>query len=77
MRRMEKLLGELEAEKRDRDSDGSTGLTTLQRTVSTLTAQINVVRQLSFLSITPQLTFTVTWAKCRPGEETLGIVIRP
>jgi len=75
---MEKLLGELEAEKRDRDSDGSTGVTTsLQRTVSTLTAQINIVRQLLFLSIISQLTFAVTWGKCRPREETFGIVIRP
>jgi hypothetical protein len=41
---MEKLLGELEAEKRDRGLDGGTGLTmSLQRTVSSLTAQINSV----------------------------------
>ena len=49
---MEKLLGELEAEKRDRGLDGSTGLTTsLQRTVSALTAQINSVRHLLFIFI--------------------------
>ena len=52
---MEKLLGEFEAEKRERGSDGSTGLTTsLQRTVSALTAQINSVRHLLFLCTEPQ-----------------------
>ena len=52
IRRIEKLLGELEAEKRDRGLDGSTGLTTsLQRTVSALTAQINSVRHLLFIFI--------------------------
>ena len=45
IRRIEMLLGELEAEKRDRGLDGSASLTTsLQRTVSSLTAQINSVR---------------------------------
>ena len=58
--RMERLLGELEAEKRDRGSDGSAGLTTsLQRTVSLLTSQINNVRHSLFLSTIPQFIFTV------------------
>jgi hypothetical protein len=55
--RMEKLLGELEAEKRNRSSDGSTSLT-LQRTVTALTSQINSVRHLLLLSTAPQFTFT-------------------
>ena len=51
---MEKLLGKLEDEKRDRGLDGSTDLTTsLQRTVSSLTVQINSVRIIVyFLSAT-------------------------
>jgi CAP-Gly domain-containing linker protein 1 len=59
--RIEKLLGESEAEKRDRGLDSSTGLTTsLQRTVSALATQINSVRHLLFifihhLSLPPQL----------------------
>jgi hypothetical protein len=58
---MEKLLGELEAEKRDSGLDGSTGLTTsLQQAVSALTTQINSVRHFLFifilhLSLPPQL----------------------
>ena len=56
--RMEKLLGEIEAEKRDRSLDGSNSLTTsLQRTVSALTAQINNVRHLLFLFATPVYLF--------------------
>ncbi|KAF8813595.1 hypothetical protein BYT27DRAFT_7083346 [Phlegmacium glaucopus] len=40
--RMEKLLGELQADKHDSGSDGNTSLTiSLQRTVSALTSQIN------------------------------------
>ena len=63
IRRMEKLLGELEAEKGDRGLDGSIGLTTsLQRTVSALTAQINSVSHLIlfiFIRHLSLLTFTV------------------
>jgi hypothetical protein len=55
---MEKLLGELETEKRDRGLDGSTGLTTsLQRTVSALTAQINSVRLIIYFYSPPQFTY--------------------
>ena len=61
---MEKMLGGLEAEKLDRDSDGSTNLTTsLQRTVSALTAQINSVRHLLSLCTAPQFIFPATWPK--------------
>lgn len=59
---MEKLLGELEAEKRDSGLDGSTGLTTsLQQAVSALTTQINSVRHLLYIFIL-HLTFTSTAA---------------
>ena len=61
---MEKLLREVEAEKRDRDSDDTIGLiTSLQRSVTTLTAQINSVRHLLFLYTSLQFTFTATWPK--------------
>jgi hypothetical protein len=57
IRRMEKLLGELEAEKRDRGLEGGAGLTTsLQRTVSSLTAQINSVRLFVYFYSPPQFT---------------------
>ena len=58
IRRMEKLLGEFEAEKRDRGLDCSTGLTTsLQRTVSALTAQINSVRLTIYFYSPLQFTY--------------------
>ena len=54
---MEKLLGELEAEKRDSGQDGSSGLTSsLQRTVSSLTDQISGVRLIIYYYSPPQLT---------------------
>ena len=58
IRRMEKLLGELEAEKRDKGLDGNAGLTTsLQRTVSSLTAQINSVRLIIYFYSPHQFTY--------------------
>ena len=79
IRRMEKLLGELEAEKRDSGQDGSSGLTSsLQRTVSSLTDQISGVRLIIYYYSPPQLTcLTAAWPKCWPWEETFEIAIRP
>ena len=58
IRQMEKSLGDLEAEKRDRGLDGSTGLTTsLQRTVSSLTVQINSVRLIIYFYSPPRFTY--------------------
>jgi len=61
---MGKLLVELEADKRDSGSNSTDLTTSLQRTVSALTSQINSVRHLLSLCTAPQITLTATWPKC-------------